>query len=83
MMHHNHGYYIVIETKNITQDMVSESIHNSDTFRKCNNGIYCILKFNYKFPNTMAGYAKLNHDEIIAFLKTNSDEWEVNLEEIE
>ena len=75
----SHNTYVVIETKNVTQSMIDESLNSSDpedTFRKSLDCTCSILKFHEKHPNTMSGYIKYNHSEILKFIADNSDEWE-------
>jgi len=68
-------YYVIIETKDILQEMVEESCNKSDTFRKSLDGSKGILKFHIPFPNTMGGYEKKTHTEIRQYLADNYIEW--------
>ncbi len=75
----SHNTYVVIETKNVTQSMIDESLNSSephDTFRKSIDLTKSILKFHDHHPNTMGGYTKYNHHDILDFIADNSDEWE-------
>ena len=67
--------YIVIDTNDITQDMIDESIHHGDTFLKSLDESQAVLKFATEYPNTMAGYQKRNGAEIEAYLITNTADW--------
>ena len=71
--------YVVIETSNIIQSMVNESLCTATSFRKCNDGSYSILTFESSFPETMGGYLKYNHTEMMAYLETNSADWEATI----
>ena len=68
--------YVIINTIDITQDMIDESIHHDSTFRVSLDGSEAILKFESEYPNTMAGRTKLTLDEIKAYLVTNTADWE-------
>lgn len=68
--------YVVIDTELAVDDMIHESIGNETSFRKSIDGTKAILKFNVRFPNTMAGKTKYTHAEILQFLSDNSVSWE-------
>lgn len=73
----NTATYVVIDVDSIIQDMIEESIGNENSFRKSLDGTKAILKFNTKYPNTMKGYRKYNHKEILQFLTNNVSDWEI------
>ncbi len=70
-------YYVVIATNDIADEMIEESLNDSNSFRKCNDDSLSILKFNTEHPNTMQGYLKRDHDEIVEYLSENSADWEL------
>ena len=72
----SHKYYVIIETTNITQDMIDESLNKEDTMRFSLDCTCAILKFENHFPNHMAGYIKYSHDGMLEYLVTNSAEWD-------
>lgn len=67
--------YIVIDVDLITNDMINESIGNETSFRKSLDDTKAILKFNVRHPNSMAGYVKYTHTEILTFLTDSILEW--------
>jgi hypothetical protein len=72
-----HKTYIVIPVDDITEAMIQESCHTAYTFRKSLDGSQAILKFCMSYPNTMAGYHKYSHSEILAYLELNKGDWEM------
>ena len=68
-------YYVVINMNDITQEMLDESVHTCDHFRKSLNCDCAILKFKSKYPNTMGGYKKHTLEEIHQFISDNAIDW--------
>lgn len=69
-------YYAVLPTKDITQEMINESLNNNDTIRMSLDCTCAILKFYEQYPNTVGGYQKYNHSEMLQYLEDNKLEWE-------
>jgi hypothetical protein len=62
-------YYCIVDTVDVIDNMIDESLEKKETLRYSLDGSKVILKFTTKFPNTMAGYTKYTHDEILEILK--------------
>ena len=62
------NYYCIVPTDEITQDMVNESTMNAADIRYSVDGASAILKFDKQFPNTMFGYNKFTHSEILSVI---------------
>lgn len=67
--------YVVIDYDLIIDDMVNESIGNETSYKKSLDETKAILKFNKKHPNSMKGYKKYTHSEILQFLIDNDADW--------
>ena len=74
--------YIVIKLVDITADMIEESLHTGDTFRKSLDGEYGILKFNSPYLNSCQGLTKLSRDQVLELMKVDNDNWNVVDEEL-
>ena len=72
----NNFTYIIVNTNEVTDDMVNQSMNKSDVARYSNDGNTAILKFNTKFPSTMAGYAKFTIEELTSYLEDNALDWD-------
>lgn len=69
--------YIIIEVKDITEEIVKEStVTSSDTIRYNNDRSKAVLGFKKKFPNSTKGIMKYSHEEILVLLDT--PEWKVD-----
>lgn len=68
--------YIVINTNEIVNDMINESVNTAMSFRKSLDGTKGILKFETAFPASMVGHLKRNHSQIVQYLIDNSTDWE-------
>jgi hypothetical protein len=68
-------YYVVLEAKDITQEMIDESMNNTDTFRMSIDNSLAILKFCCHYPNTVGGYVKYEHEDMLQFLEDNKASW--------
>lgn len=67
--------YIIIKVKDIINNMIEESYHTNDSFRRSLDGTEAILKFCCRHPNTMGGYIKYNDSEIKDYLDVNKSDW--------
>lgn len=70
--------YVIIPTDDITEDMIAESCHNNYAFRTNSDGSDAILKFCAAYPNTVAGYPKYSHNEILQYLEDNKIAWGIS-----
>ena len=68
--------YVVIPTIEIVDSMIEEAIESPYSIRKSLDGSLAILKFNTSFPNSMGGYLKYTHAEILQYLTDNKASWE-------
>ena len=60
--------YIVINTIDITDEMIHDSLNTADSFRRSLDGTKGILKFDTPFPGIMEGYIKHTAEEILEIL---------------
>lgn len=67
--------YVIIPANDLTESMIEESCNQKYTFRTSLDESKVILKFCMKYPNTVSGYPKYSHTEILEYLATNSAEW--------
>lgn len=61
--------YCIVPTNEITQSMVDESTMDASEIRYSVDKTSAILKFNKQFPDTMYGYNKFTHEEILAVVQ--------------
>jgi len=69
--------YVVIDLNMVTALMIEEGIGEEDTVRQSLDGSKAILKFSTKYPNTMSGFKKYTHTEILQFLQDNTLTWNI------
>jgi len=68
--------YIVIDTVDITDSMVSEANQSVGSIRYSLDGSKALLKFDSPFPDSAKGYVKYDLSEILNYLDTNKASWE-------
>jgi hypothetical protein len=67
--------YIVINENDITESILKESTNTADMYRLCLDRTLAVLKFAERHPDCCVGLKKYTHDEILAYLETNSADW--------
>ena len=65
--------YIIVPVEDVINEMIEESLNESNTLRYSLDGSKVIIKYNSKFPNSAKGYTKYTHDQII--LELQKPEW--------
>ena len=68
--------YVPILVNLLTDDMIAESVGSETSYAKSLDGSIAILGFKTLHPNSMAGYDKLNHSQILQYLADNSADWD-------
>lgn len=71
--------YVIISINDITDTMVEESLNDPASIKRSIDGTQAILKFDSFFPDTVEGYVKYNHEEIMVYLTTNTVDWNVGI----
>ena len=67
--------YVVINTVDITNAMIAESVGDHSSIVYCLAKAQAILEFNVAFPNTMGGRTKYTYAQIVQYLIDNKVAW--------
>lgn len=73
-------HFCIVNCIDVTQEMIDESISKQP--RESFDGLLCILKFNTKYPNTMAGRQKYTRQELLYYMnhQDNCSNWKTDFD---
>ena len=78
---YNNKTYIIINTSDVTDEMISSAIQTSrDTLRKSLDESKAILKWLGSTPSCFEGIATYTHEEILNEIRKDNSEWQENIE---
>lgn len=73
----NEATYVPINTVDIVDAMIVESVNTETSYKKSIDKTESILKFNIKNPNLMAGKTKYDHAGITQYIVDNPAKYAV------